>query len=88
MDLKIKDVSGFIQQAALVAHDITTNLVAQQPESANQLAQQMAAGGVQMDVRIRDVLGGMPRIDLVAVSARGEFVVGSRLCQRRQSGEA
>ena len=88
MNLKIKDVSGFIQQAALVAHDITTHLAAEQPESANQLAQQMASGGVQMDVRIRDVLGALPRIDLVAVTAKSEFVVGSRLCKRCQSGEA
>lgn len=88
MDLKIKDVSGFIQQAALVAHDITTHLMGQQPQSAAELAQQMASGGVQLDVRICDVLGGMPRIDLVAVTATGEAVVGSRLCKRRQSEEA
>lgn len=82
MEPRLNDVSGFIQNAALAAHDVLAHACAEESEAAQQIKRLVARGGVQFNVVIRDVLGGMPRIDLVAVAAEGEFIVGSRMARR------
>lgn len=77
-----KHRTTLMQEAALVARDISAELAAQRPEDMEAIARMTEAGRIQFDVRVRDVLGGMPRIDLVAVTAEAERVIGSISVQR------
>lgn len=71
--------SALVQNAAIFARKVVDDLAKTRPKDMRALGKLVVAGHVQFDVRVRDVLGGMHQIDLVAVTAEAERVIGGIL---------
>lgn len=79
MSNKPDNSTPLMREAATFGKEILDQLAAEKPDDAKRLAELLYQRRVQFDVRIRDMLGKGPSVQLIAVMAEGEQVVGTRL---------
>lgn len=77
------DLTTFLRQAGLISHVITAQAKNKSPETMQRLGELTVLNGVQFNVVVRDVLGRAPQIDLVAVTADGEHIIGTQHARRQ-----
>lgn len=76
------NATALMGEAARGAKEILGELATQRPADVQKLDALAQAGRVQFNLAILDVLGGQPRFDLVAITAEGEMILGSKFLNR------
>lgn len=78
----MSDLTELMKQTSLFAQETIENLKREQPQNAEGIAQLVQRGKSWFDVRVRNVHGTDPMIDLLLVDAEGEHVLGTQAMKR------